>query len=257
MAPSAREGRLGPATRKWALPALVAVAILVVLIVFWGGSKEPADPRTAAWILEWPADAVTADQDAAFQILVYWPDNQTAPPDDVAGMPQGGDLPPGAQTERRFPIKWDLERVGLLNITLEGKAIHFGDKAVTEAPPGARFGVDGHNATRVIFYAWSSDQEVIATNAPLHELNRFPVKDDYAQMPAEAWYLGDNETAPEGTRKLPREFEDLGREARDLLQGTPVGGVASAKLPEEDYGLGWLLGDLWLTVQVQELLRAP
>lgn len=223
-------------------PWYTAVAIALTIIAGHLLFSEPPVPETDPAALVWPFAESTALPGEESRHLVVWTDDPRARPSEVEG----------------HPLEWQTSPDGQLafvNVTTgfatEGHTV----RVVTE--PGPRFGVDGHNATRLTVYVFNDDDEVLAANAALSELNRFNVSDSLVALPDRPWYLGENGTTPAGTQRLPPEFRELGEQARTVLEGRPVGAVASARLAEADYRLGWLLGDLWLTVQVDELVHAP
>ncbi len=119
------------------------------------------------------------------------------------------------------------------------------------APGEIRFGVDGFNATKLSFYAFNLDGEVLASSAPDADLARFRLSGAFIRLPDSVWYLGENATTPPGTARLPATLAPFLSQARPLLEGLPVGGVATVSTTH------WALGELWLTARIDGLLQTP
>lgn len=110
---------------------------------------------------------------------------------------------------------------------------------------------DGHNATRVTAYVFDEDGLLVASNA--NDTARFEQHDDFFRLPSTAWYLGANETAPNGTAHLPAGARPLVERVRSQLDGLPVGGVATTR----SNAYVALYGSLFVTLRIDELVHAP
>jgi hypothetical protein len=122
-------------------------------------------------------------------------------------------------------------------------------------PEAPRFGVAGHNATRVTFFAFLDSGEVLASNAGDLELGRFELSGDFIALSEAPWYLGGNATAPPGMWQPPRQARDLMQGLLPHLHGLQEGGIATAVL--EDHPYAWAIGPLTLTLRVEAVLHAP
>jgi hypothetical protein len=116
---------------------------------------------------------------------------------------------------------------------------------------GPRLGLDGHNATRATLYVFDSRGLLAATNDEPVNWSRFPGAP--TTMEPAVWYFGSNATAPNGTQKVPSFAAPLVQQMRPLMEGLPVGGVASA----QSNAYVSLYGTLFITLRVDEIVYAP
>ena len=124
-------------------------------------------------------------------------------------------------------------------------------QAIRNDDTGPRLLEDGYNATRVTAYVFDEAGLLLASNA--NDTARFSKHGDYARLPATAWYLGANGTAPDGTSHLPGFAKPLVDRVRPELDGLPVGGVATVR----SNAYVSLYGTLFVTVRVDQLVHAP
>lgn len=116
---------------------------------------------------------------------------------------------------------------------------------------GPRLGLDGHNATRATLYVFDSRGLLAATNDAPGNWSRFAGAP--TTMEPAVWYFGANDTAPDGTQKVPSFAAPLVQQMRPLMEGLPVGGVASA----QSNAYVSLYGTLFITLRVDEIVYAP
>lgn len=116
---------------------------------------------------------------------------------------------------------------------------------------GPRLGLDGYNATRATLYVFDSRGLLAATNDEPGNWSRFPGAP--TTMDPAVWYFGANATAPNGTQKVPSFAAPLVQQMRPLMEGLPVGGVASA----HSNAYVSLYGTLFITLRVDEVVYAP
>lgn len=126
------------------------------------------------------------------------------------------------------------------------KAIAYPDEEL-----GPRLGRDGYNATRATIYVFDSRGLLAATNDAKENWTRFPGSP--TTMDSALWYIGDNATAPNGTQKPPSFATPLIQKLRPLIEGLPVGGVAST----QSNAYVSLYGTLFITARIDELAYAP
>jgi hypothetical protein len=221
------------------LPLWLAL-ILLAASLGAGCAKPVVDPHDD---LVWPFPDVVAPAGHEVGLFVLWAGNGSAPAVDG--------------------VTWVETRLGQDTLgTYHATAPHtFGALHITRADPDApRFGVDDHNATRITLMVFNSQARLIATTAPLHGYTHIPYVDNrLTELEDAVYYLGENETAPHGTQRLPPLLEPFTPTIRDLLAGLPVGGAASVIVPEAEYrhafgGQG--IGTLYLTARVDELVHA-
>lgn len=124
---------------------------------------------------------------------------------------------------------------------------------VRQAPPGPRLGLAGYNGTRVTVHVFDGAGELIASNGNASEQARLVRTYSAEQLPTGVWYLGAAPAAPPGTQPLPFAARALLPQLRPLLEGLPVGGVATTQTD----ALAGLYGRLYVTAQVDELVHAP
>lgn len=123
-----------------------------------------------------------------------------------------------------------------------------------QLPPddaGPRLGRDGHNATRATIYVFDSRGLLAATNDAKENLTRFAGSP--TTLDSALWYIGENGTAPNGTQKPPSFATPLLQKLRPLIEGLPVGGVAST----QSNAYVSLYGTLFITARIDELAYAP
>lgn len=120
-------------------------------------------------------------------------------------------------------------------------------------PDEPRLGVAGFNATRFTVHAFTDDGALVASNAPEEIRARFYRGDRAEVLPQALWYIGANQTRPEGTSRLPAAAGPLLATLLPQLQGLPEGGVASTQTTR----LNWLYGTLYVTVRLDDLVYAP
>lgn len=200
------------------------------LLGVWNGNGTGlAQGQWVGWSLEagnasWPPGGVAATLDGHVAVL----------------SPGGPEGPTGASS-------WRLRSAdGVVRATVH--------QAAASGNATARFGLAGHNATRLRLFAFSPQGQLLASNAPDRELVRFPVYRDYEGLPDPVWYLGDGK-APPGTTAVPEAARSTVVQLRAALTGLPVGGVAVAHVTHGP--LAEAAGDVWLTAQVLELVDAP
>lgn len=120
-----------------------------------------------------------------------------------------------------------------------------------EGELGPRLGLDGYNATRATIYVFDERGLLAATNDEESNHTRFPGAP--TTMEPAVWYIGANGTAPEGTQKPPSFAAPLVQKLRPLMEGLPVGGVAST----QSNAYVSLYGTLFITIRIDELVHAP
>ncbi len=101
----------------------------------------------------------------------------------------------------------------------------------------------GHYQADVTFYLFVSSGHMLATNAPLSLWEMYDLHGDFSPFTTKTWWFGPS-APPSGVAEVPAYKEEL----RDLLEGTPVGGVQSAVLERHEYD--WLVGPIWMTVRI-------
>jgi len=128
-----------------------------------------------------------------------------------------------------------------------------GQTHVVADPAQPRLGAAGFNATRVTVHVFDAQGELVFSNGDEAEQARLVRRHQPEQLPDGVWYLGANETAPDGTRRLPAAAAAFLDGVRPLLDGLPEGGVASV----ETEALRTWYGTLYVTLRVDELVHAP
>ncbi|MHB1261388.1 MAG: hypothetical protein ACYC2H_06700 [Thermoplasmatota archaeon] len=120
------------------------------------------------------------------------------------------------------------------------------------AGPGSpRLGMDGYNATRATIYVFDERGLLAATNDAKENWTRFAGAP--TTMESAVWYIGANSTTPNGTEKPPSFAAPLVQKLRPLMEGLPVGGVAST----QSNAYVSLYGTLFITARIDELAYAP
>ena len=115
--------------------------------------------------------------------------------------------------------------------------------AVTPASE-ERFDPANHTV-RMTLYAFNAGGELLASNAPIRDMDRFDLYGDFILLGDDPWYLG-NGSAPDALT-LP-----FGAElAAEALAGLPVGAITTVHVPDHPYA--WLVGELWLTGRIDAL----
>ncbi|MGB1585992.1 MAG: hypothetical protein ACPHID_02970 [Thermoplasmatota archaeon] len=111
-------------------------------------------------------------------------------------------------------------------------------RPVPDAP-----GFDATNqSVRLTLYAFNAQGELVASNAPARDIDRFDLYGDFILLGDDPWYLGN------GTRADALQLPFGGDVAAAALHGLPVGGIATVHVPDHPYA--WLVGELWLTGRV-------
>ncbi|MFA5944643.1 MAG: hypothetical protein WC876_09280 [Candidatus Thermoplasmatota archaeon] len=123
--------------------------------------------------------------------------------------------------------------------------------AVPDAELGPRLGSDGYNATRATIYVFDERGLLAATNDAEGNWSRFAGAPTTMQ-PA-VWYIGANATAPNGTEPLPSFAVPLVQKLRPLMEGLPVGGVATT----QSNAYVNFYGTLFITARIDALVYAP
>jgi hypothetical protein len=121
------------------------------------------------------------------------------------------------------------------------------------APEEPRLAVGGYNATRVTVHVFDADAELVFSNGNASEQARLTRTLTPEQLPRGTWYLGANATAPPGTQQPPPAARAFLTQARTLIDGLPVGGVATT---QTDALAAWY-GTLYITLRVDQLVLAP
>lgn len=116
-----------------------------------------------------------------------------------------------------------------------------------------RLGEDGYNGTQVTVHVFDAQAELVFSNGNTSEQARLTRTLSPEQLPAGTWYLGANSTAPPGTQRLPPAAAAFLGQVRPLIDGLPVGGVATT---QTDALAAWY-GTLYITLRVDELVFAP
>lgn len=124
---------------------------------------------------------------------------------------------------------------------------------VVAAPGEPRLGMAGFNGTRVTVHVFDAQGDLVFSNGNASEQARLTRTLTPAQLPAGTWYLGANATAPPGTQKPPLAAQAFLPQVRHLIQGLPVGGVATTQTD----ALATWYGTLFVTLRVDELVHAP
>jgi hypothetical protein len=114
-------------------------------------------------------------------------------------------------------------------------------------------GVDGHNGTRITVHVFDETGLLAATNADANETARLAGASHPQRLPGGVWYVGANSTAPNGTQPVPATARPLFAQLRPVMQGLPVGGVASIR--SDAYAS--LYGTVYVTVRIDGLVYAP
>lgn len=118
---------------------------------------------------------------------------------------------------------------------------------------GPRLGWGGYNGTRVTVHAFDARGELVFSNGDEAEQARLTRTLTPTQLPTGVWYLGANATAPPGTQKPPLAAQAFLPQVRHLIEGLPVGGVATTQTD----ALATWYGTLFVTLRVDELVHAP
>jgi hypothetical protein len=116
---------------------------------------------------------------------------------------------------------------------------------------GPRLGLGGYNATRATVYVFDERGLLAATNDDEGNWSRFPGAP--TTMDPATWYIGANATAPNGTQHPPEFAKPLVEKLRPLMEGLPVGGVATTR----SNAYVSYLGTLFITLRVDALVYAP
>lgn len=112
-------------------------------------------------------------------------------------------------------------------------------------------GVDGYNGTRATVYVFDERGLLAATNDDRGNWSRFPGAP--TTMESAVWYIGANATAPNGTQHPPEFAKPLVERLRPLMEGLPVGGVATTR----SNAYVSYLGTLFITMRIDGLVYAP
>ncbi|HUR25121.1 MAG TPA: hypothetical protein VM327_03790 [Candidatus Thermoplasmatota archaeon] len=123
--------------------------------------------------------------------------------------------------------------------------------ALPDNDTGARLGLDGYNGTRATIYVFDERGLLAATNDAPGNWSRFAGSP--TTMESAVWYIGANGTAPNGTQKPPSFAMPFVQRLRPLMEGLPVGGVAST----QSNAYVSLYGTLFITIRIDGLVYAP
>ena len=209
------------------------------------------------WIFEDGALAVPG-QTVALGNVVHVSQGKACPALSPHGLVEnGGLLSNGRGT---MTANLDCPTPALVRLTVDAQRglandtafIAVGDLHLVESP-GPRFGLEGYNATRVTVHVFDGDGELVASNGNASEKARLTGKFAPNDLPGGTWYLGDNATAPDGTRHLPAAARALLPQLRALLVGLPEGGVATTHTD----ALSGAYGRLYVTARIDQLVHAP
>lgn len=153
--------------------------------------------------------------------------------------------PPNATAD----ITWHTDRIGTIPVE---PAINIlcirAPCPQPEAPWIARpapdaTGFDAANQTvRLTLYAFNAQGELVASNAPARDIDRFPLYGDFILLGDDPWFVGN------GTRADALQLPFGADLAAAALDGLPVGAIATVHVVEHPYD--WLVGDLWLTGRI-------
>jgi hypothetical protein len=257
------------ATKDWAAPLVAAMVTFGGLLALPEPSHDRGSPGTP-------------DEEAAHDDEVLWafPDAKAPEPGRVlllgriTSLVAGHDCP--VIRPRIEPPRWPgiigggsgnismaivcwTPALAVLDVTFNVTSFRdrdfvvVGDQTVATVGTGPFLGQAGYNATRVTVHVFNADGELVASNGNASEQARLKGRYTPEQLPGGVWYLGANATAPEGTQPLPAAARALLPQLRALLQGLPVGGVATTQTD----ALRALFGTLYVTAQVDELVHAP
>lgn len=106
--------------------------------------------------------------------------------------------------------------------------------------------VGPNSVVEVTFLMFSNDGRLLASNAGRSLWDNLTLSSDFTPVSAKRWYLGDGD-APAGSVQVP----ELRRETRDILVGTPAGGVRTSVLESHRYEA--LFAELWITARVESI----
>lgn len=228
------------AAKDWLAPVVVALVAFGGLWVVqphlqFGGGSAAVYQETGGYAYAFPQAPRVADANASARLLLLSQEAQAVAP----GSPwQSAHV--GFQQSQRFTIAcktpWPC-----------------GPTHAVAQPGEPRLGVAGYNATRFTVHAFTADGTLVASNAPIEVRAQFLRGDRAEVLPQALWYLGANQTLPEGTSRLPSVAAPLLATLLPQLQGMPEGGVASTQTNR----LNWLYGTLYVTVRLDALVHAP
>lgn len=260
------------ATKDWAAPLVAAIVTFGGLLALPDrqgddhsndGDLNPGSPETAsegmvvAWAFEDPVARMPGRTELLGRI-VELPEGVTCP----QIVPRVGDYGPGFPAigtgNMTFDIHCPTPALAMLRIDITHDINRtflalIDELYVRTAQDGPRLGEAGHNATRVTVHIFDGDGALVASNGNASEQARLGGDHAPQQLPGGVWYLGANETPPSGTQALPTAARALLPQLRGLLAGLPVGGVATTQTD----ALRGLYGTLYVTAQIDELVRAP
>ncbi len=245
------------AAKEWLVPLLLAGATFAGLALLpqpHSGSAEPGPRLTHPF----PDIASAGPTPDGFQALALL---RPALAEGESCPTAFGSGTKGGLTLDGLHVQATCVGTGLATLDLPGwTAVALSDRPaaghvleVRQAPPGPRLGVAGYNGTRVTVHVFDADGELVASNGDASEQARLRGQFAAEQLPAGVWYLGANATPPNGTKALPLYARAFLGQMRPLLEGLPVGGVATTQTD----ALSGLYGRLYVTAQVEELVYAP
>ncbi len=219
--------------REFLIPLLLGVLVAIAL-----GFLTAPDP---------PAPEPEVRMDAVFPVA-YVPENRTAAvllvergtrPDNVTVMDANG--------TRTQDLTWGKSRVALVPIRGAGLVLDREQVLVdARVEKGAGLFDGGTDRIKATIYVFDETGLLVATNAPLHERNRFEVSGDFAEIGDPWWYMGEGK-APNGTAELPF----FGPRIRQEMAGLPVGGVTAAYVPDHPYA--WAVGPVHITARIEAI----
>ncbi len=226
--------------REWVLPlvlGLVAAGLVVVLPAPSLPHDDPLptpveEPLGLAWAFH---EAVAEPGKSIPFLAVGEPSARSL---DLTCL----DGPRSMQLHSESPVLWRVDIPAGCRTPGDVLAVTEASEADTE-----RFGEGGRNATVVTIFVFNEQGELLASNAGATSRNRYHLYGDFVTLSSRPWYLGEGPT-PQGMR-VPDGYESF---ARKGLAGLPVGATAHALVERHEYD--WLVGSIWVLVQIDELL---
>ncbi len=227
------------ATRELLTPLLLG-ALVAGGLWFWAPSEvELPTPRPATESVETPYILMPHAIDDPNTTLLWFGEG--------ARHPLGGPLDVHAGSVQGGAFSWSgldwacLRQPAPCQPT--GNASSRAPIPVSTTPEGNGT-VAANSVVEVTFLMFTTDGRLLASNAGRSLWDNLTLSGDFTPVSTKRWYLGEGD-APAGSVQVP----ELRRETRDILVGTPVGGVRTSVLETHRYDD--LVGELWITARVE------
>lgn len=265
--------------KDWAVPLVLGLLAAAALWTVPHGPKDGGEGSGEPTSTSHPASSTATSPSGVPAVLLPFGEGKAVDRGNLSFIvlaPQGKAAALRAFNESSFPssadgLQWQGDRLALYATPVSacpepepGMAIAcdpawaFGSWLLPRTygvQPDTRplLGVDGHNATRITVHVFDETGLLAATNADANETARLAGASHPQRLPGGVWYVGANSTAPNGTQPVPALARPLFQELKPLMQGLPVGGVASVR--SDAYAS--LYGTLYVTVRIDGLVQAP